>query len=542
MHNHESSPSPRPSPQGEGGSAPAPGASPAKKLFIGLPIYAQVPTQFLQCLLALQACKPVDCEIHICQGDGVARSRNQLTASFLASDCTHLLFIDCDLVFTPEHVARILAHDVPIVGGLYPKKQEGPVEWVLNTALVETKPTPTKLQEVRYVGTGFMCIKREVITAMIARYPEIEFTADYGTRRQEHDLWPMGVYVYHDGGRRYLSEDYFFCQRAIDMGLPVLADTGCVLSHVGTVIFPLQSQRENLFKHEGAEAVEPVEMRRQTAEIEGGEAPPAGFLRQEHRACDLIAWRECCVWNDYGLPEMFAPDSVVIDVGAHIGCFGYAALERGAARVFSFEPDAENCAHLQRNVRNSGFKERWNVNGSAVAARNGTRTFQSWRISGDNSGEGRLCEQGSDRVWAMGINDVIETATEMGRYRVAFLKLDCEGAEFEILRSGNLALVDEVAAEMHTQNEADVQGVLLLLAAQGFTVGVHAHPRLDDRTMLRAHRRALDFSGPAKTAPATCIGAGVVPSPGNSDSVSIVERVPLCHHPDVVPVEDPQPA
>ena len=34
--------------------------------------------------------------------------------------------------------------------------------------------------------------------------------------------------------------------------------------------------------------------------------------------------------NEYNLPQSFEPDDIVVDIGAHIGGFSYAALERGA--------------------------------------------------------------------------------------------------------------------------------------------------------------------------------------------------------------------
>lgn len=226
------------------------------KLFIGLPIYSQVPAFFLQSLLALQARKPLftadgrEIKVHIqmSQGDGVARSRNQLTADFIAGDFTHLLFIDCDLIFSAEHVIRIVSHNLPIVGGLYPKKQEGPIEWVLNS-LPNTEPDEDGLHEVRYIGTGFMCIRRDVIEKMIHRLgPQIEFTADYGQRRVEYDLWPMGVYTYPDKSRRYLSEDWYFCQRLADLGGAIFADTRIIVKHIGPAIYPLVSQEQELFR------------------------------------------------------------------------------------------------------------------------------------------------------------------------------------------------------------------------------------------------------------------------------------------------------
>lgn len=226
------------------------------KLFIGLPIYAQVPAQFMQCLLALQKNKPCEMEVHLCQGDGIARSRNRLTAEFLRSDCTHMLQIDCDLIFSPEQVARIVSHDVPIVGGLYPLKQEGPVAWCINTVEGETR-RPDGLHKVKYVGTGFICAKRETFLAMQERYPESAYVADYGERLPEFDFWPMGVYrPTPDDPGRYLSEDWYFCQRWLDMGGDVYADTRIVLKHLGPAIFPLKSQEAEILAK--SKPVEPL--------------------------------------------------------------------------------------------------------------------------------------------------------------------------------------------------------------------------------------------------------------------------------------------
>lgn len=220
------------------------------KLFIGLPIYAQVPTFFMQCLMYYQSHEPVETVIHITQGDGVARSRNCLTAEFLRSDCTHLLFIDSDLIFSPDHVARVLSHRKDVVGGFYPKKQDGKLEWVINTLPAPMPPPDANgLQELKYIGTGFMCIARGVFEKLINAHPEIEFTEDYGRRTTAHDFWSMGVYRDRENGEgRYLSEDWYFCQRWLDLGGKIYGDTGVAIKHVGPIIFPLKSQEHEIFK------------------------------------------------------------------------------------------------------------------------------------------------------------------------------------------------------------------------------------------------------------------------------------------------------
>lgn len=216
------------------------------KLFIGLPVYGAMDAQFAQCLINLHLDPPCD-EFLVCPNLGdslVSRSRNTITANFLATDATHLLFLDSDLIFSPEHVKRIVTHDVEIVGGFYPKKCEGPLQWVCNAMDGEKiEPLENGLQRVKYVGTGFMLVKREVFTKMIERYPEIQFKADQ-TGRVEHDFWSVGVHQFQDGSRRYLSEDWYFCQRWIDMGGEIWGDTKIIARHVGHAVYPLKTQQE----------------------------------------------------------------------------------------------------------------------------------------------------------------------------------------------------------------------------------------------------------------------------------------------------------
>ena len=218
------------------------------KLFLALPVYGSLETNFTKSLIKMLADLPCNLMVRFNPGDSlVTRARNSLTAEFLDSDCTHLLFIDTDLIFSGEHVERIMSHPEPIVGGFYPKKQEGPRNWVCNGMLKPTLPQPNGLQEVRYVGTGFLRVAREVFEKMaFAHGSDIHYIPDHAHEKNEYDFWPVGPYQYSDGSRRYLSEDWYFCQRALDLGYKVWADLHIVLKHVGQAIYPLKSQQAEL--------------------------------------------------------------------------------------------------------------------------------------------------------------------------------------------------------------------------------------------------------------------------------------------------------
>lgn len=49
----------------------------------------------------------------------ITRARNILTAMFLESPCTHLMFIDSDIEFQPQDILRALAYDKDIIAGAY---------------------------------------------------------------------------------------------------------------------------------------------------------------------------------------------------------------------------------------------------------------------------------------------------------------------------------------------------------------------------------------------------------------------------------------
>jgi len=212
-----------------------------KKLFVALPVYGSHHPFFVQSLMRLLMAPPCSLVVKDQPGDSlVARARNNLAAEFLKGDCTHLLFIDTDLIFSSEHVARLLEHHEPIVCGLYPKKQKT-LAWVLNADLDHPDPDERGLQRIRYAGTGFLMIAREVFERMISAHPEIAYRPDEVEPAQTRwDFFSCGVFEYPDGARRYLSEDWYFCQRALDLGYKVFADTRVVLKHCGDCVYPIE--------------------------------------------------------------------------------------------------------------------------------------------------------------------------------------------------------------------------------------------------------------------------------------------------------------
>lgn len=143
----------------------------------------------------------------------------------------------------------------------------------------------------------------------------------------------------------------------------------------------------------------------------------------------------------------------IIDIGAHVGMFSvYCAVLNPAVKVFAYEPDEDNFAAMKENLQLNNVKNVVMKN-VAVGAEIGERvlfvsrdshnhSLLSEEASGDFSGEEKL------------VNVVtLERILEQNKLtRVSLVKMDCEGAEFEILENlsaAAFAAVDNFYVECH---------------------------------------------------------------------------------------------
>lgn len=171
----------------------------------------------------------------------ITRARNILTAMFLDSDCTHLMFIDSDIEFQPEDMLRALAYDKPILAGAYPKKAL-PIQYAINFKFVDPETRQIRVEngavEVLDASTGFFLIKRETIEKMVRAYPELHYRNDSNIdpKLNKH-CYALFDTVLDPDDNRYLSEDYAFCRRFQKLGGEIWLDPNTKLNHVGSYTF-----------------------------------------------------------------------------------------------------------------------------------------------------------------------------------------------------------------------------------------------------------------------------------------------------------------
>lgn len=173
--------------------------------------------------------------IQYMNGDSlVSRARNKIAEKFLKSTCKYLLFVDNDIYFTPDDIAKLRSYEKGLVGGVYFKKKL-PFAPVANSFL-GTCPD-TGLSYMNEIGTGFMMISRDVFEKIIEMRGEELYYKPAGDEEEGtyYDFFRVGV----NENRQYLSEDYFFCQMVREAGFKVHLDIGMVVYHKGGILYPI---------------------------------------------------------------------------------------------------------------------------------------------------------------------------------------------------------------------------------------------------------------------------------------------------------------
>jgi len=167
-------------------------------------------------------------------------------------------------------------------------------------------------------------------------------------------------------------------------------------------------------------------------------------LRIKYRSTsfDRLIIEEIFDVNSYPFDDFqLAKTALVIDVGAHIGCFTMKAagmVKEG--RVFSFEPERNNYRILRRNIRLNDLSNVYIFN-QGIAYPQGKRKLYTSSL---NTGGHSLFPEHSGKY---DLADCITLQHVFANNRIAnvdLLKLDCEGAEYEILYNTPKEYLDRI--------------------------------------------------------------------------------------------------
>ena len=165
---------------------------------------------------------------------------------------------------------------------------------------------------------------------------------------------------------------------------------------------------------------------------------------------DMRVFKDVFVKDAYRLvPFEAGALDTVLDVGGHIGLFSIRVAPL-ARRVISCEPVPSNAELFRRNVTDTGC-DNITLEPTAVTSMGGTaEIFQSTsNLAGHSVFESLAPEA---KPIAVPASTLAELFARHDIERCAFLKLDCEGGEYDIVLNGDpdvLSRVDRIAMEYH---------------------------------------------------------------------------------------------
>jgi FkbM family methyltransferase len=191
-----------------------------------------------------------------------------------------------------------------------------------------------------------------------------------------------------------------------------------------------------------------------------------GLIIKTKSLVDVTTIAVVFIKQEYG--KIFPQARTVVDIGGNIGSFAlYAAATGKNASVFTYEPEKENFTTLAENIRANHLEGRIHAFPSGVGGVAGKRKLylseSPYHTLYENAEGQKFIE-----ISCVTLKDVFE----MNKLeRIDLLKLDCEGAEFEILLNAPescLQRIQEIRMEYHSRGGNKIADLRAFLEKKDF--------------------------------------------------------------------------
>jgi hypothetical protein len=179
--------------------------------------------------------------LHMVKGTYVHTARQELLVAALQGGADYVLFLDSDMRFPKDTIARLLSHKKSMVGTNYPRRGVPP-EYVaikrsvalgedgerVEGELLQTTDESTGLEEVEALGFGCVLVHRSVFGAM-------------GQVHDPREKGPFWFFEYHPEIKTHIGEDVFFCRLAREVGTTIYVDHDLSkdIRHIGQMEYAL---------------------------------------------------------------------------------------------------------------------------------------------------------------------------------------------------------------------------------------------------------------------------------------------------------------
>lgn len=201
------------------------------KILVSIPSMGNPSFKTLQSLIQLSQVCPYQLAFHFVESTIISKARNLAALEAINRNCTHILFIDDDMVFSPEVVEKLVAQDKDIIGALCFGRTDTPypiAKKLFKNEIFdytwETVSTWDKTTEVDATGTGFLLVKTEVMKRIQPPFFAFAPASDFGLKQRE--------FPDHE-----VSEDTYFMMKAKMAGYQIWVDPTLIIGHHGQKVY-----------------------------------------------------------------------------------------------------------------------------------------------------------------------------------------------------------------------------------------------------------------------------------------------------------------
>jgi FkbM family methyltransferase len=170
--------------------------------------------------------------------------------------------------------------------------------------------------------------------------------------------------------------------------------------------------------------------------------------------------REVLNGDEYGFKTMkFDDGDVIVDIGANVGLVSVVLGKKFPnTKIYSFEPHPINFSNLVNNLKENGVT---NVNPHNLAIYSTDNEILKMTFNTINTGSSSCFknDENSEEVKTISLDTIIK---ENNITKIKFLKIDCEGAEFDALQNSKLIHeieIENIGIEIHRFMEKEGKNV-----------------------------------------------------------------------------------
>jgi len=209
-------------------------------LYIAMPCYDSVKIHTMLSVIKLvqQLSKSgVNLGINTMRSPLIHQARNYLASVFLTTQYQYMLFIDSDVAFEPEAVAKMLVAKKEIICTPYRVKAEKLDKHIYTVEFKDPKTIPFLpggLVEIEAGPTGLMLIDRKVFEKIMKNHPELKIKNKATPTADKSYKFYYNFFDFGFKNGYAMGEDVSFCKLARGNNFKIYANTESRTSHHGS--------------------------------------------------------------------------------------------------------------------------------------------------------------------------------------------------------------------------------------------------------------------------------------------------------------------